>query len=87
MINTSRGGVVDDEALISALKLGRIFAAGLDVFDGEPMINNEYTSLPNVFMLPHIGSATIDARNQMGFRALDNIDQYFDGQQPKDALF
>ena len=86
VVNTSRGGVIDDKALISALKSGQVFAAGLDVFDGEPNINPDYLSLKNVFLFPHIGSATIDARNAMGFRALDNIDSYFKSGEPKDKL-
>ena len=86
IINTSRGGVVDDEALILALKSGQIAAAGLDVFNSEPNINPKYFPLENAFILPHIGSATTDARNAMGFRALDNIDTFFNKSKPKDIL-
>ena len=79
VINTSRGGVVDDEALIAALKSGKVRAAGLDVFDGEPNINPEYRNLQNVFMLPHIGSATVETRNAMGFCAVDNVEAVLSG--------
>ena len=65
VVNIARGGVVDDEAMIGALREDRIAAAGLDVFDGEPDINPGYFDLPNVFMLPHIGSSTIEARIAM----------------------
>jgi len=80
IVNTSRGGVVDDEALIAALKSGKLRAAGLDVFDGEPNINPGYLELPNVFMLPHIGSGTVETRNAMGFCAADNLDAVLAGK-------
>ena len=63
-----------------------IGAAGLDVFNGEPKINEGYYDLPNTFLLPHLGSAAIEARNQMGFEALDNIDAAFAGQKMPFAL-
>lgn len=77
--NTARGPVVDDDALIPALQSGRIAAAGLDVFTGEPGFDKRYLDLPNAFLLPHIGSATVETRNDMGFRCLDNIAAHFDG--------
>lgn len=77
VVNTARGTVVDDESLIAALKSGRVFAAGLDVFDGEPNINPKYRDLDNAFILPHIGSATIETRNAMGFKCLNNLDAFF----------
>lgn len=86
VVNTARGTLIDDEALIAALKAGRIFAAGLDVFAGEPNINPAYRTLPNVYILPHIGSATIETRNAMGFRALDNLDAFFAGREPPHAI-
>ena len=86
VVNTARGVVVDDEALIAALKTGQVAAAGLDVFDGEPKINPGYLDLLNVFLLPHLGSATVETRNAMGFRALDNLDAFFAGKEPKDRL-
>jgi lactate dehydrogenase-like 2-hydroxyacid dehydrogenase len=87
VVNTSRGAVIDDEALIAALKSGKIAAAGLDVFNGEPAnIHPGYRELDNVFLLPHIGSATKDTRDGMGFRALDNLDAIFAGKEPKDRV-
>ena len=68
-MNTARGGLVLDDDLIAALKTGRVAAAGLDVFEGEPKLNPEYISLKNTFLLPHIGSATIETRTAMGMLA------------------
>src|SRR5476649_2717930 len=68
VVNTARGGVVDDEALISALKSGRLAAAGIDVFEGEPKIHQGYYDLVNAFLLPHMGSATVETRNAMASR-------------------
>jgi len=86
VVNTSRGDVVDDEALIAALKSGKLRAAGLDVFTGEPNFNPAYRELKNVFMLPHIGSATVETRNGMGFCAVDNLDSFFAGKGPLTAV-
>ena len=86
VVNTSRGDVVDDEALIAALKSGKLRGAGLDVFSAEPNINPGYHDLKNVFMLPHIGSATVETRNAMGFCAVDNLDAYFAGKPPLTAV-
>jgi len=86
IINAARGDIVDDEALIAALKSGRLAAAGLDVFKGEPDIHPGYRSLENVFLLPHLGSATPGTRSAMGHRALDNLDAFFRGERPKDLL-
>ncbi len=80
VVNTARGPLVDDEALIAALKSGKLAAAGLDVFTGEPKIHPGYASLPNTFLLPHLGSATTETRNAMGFKALDNLDAFFAGK-------
>lgn len=85
-VNTSRGALVDEEALINALKSGKISAAGLDVYLSEPGGNPALASLDNVFMLPHIGSATFETRDAMGFRALDNLDAYFAGKEPNDRV-
>ncbi|MDR6770310.1 D-glycerate dehydrogenase [Azospirillum sp. BE72] len=74
LVNTARGSVVDDDAVIDALKNGRLAAVGLDVFENEPNLHSGYRDLPNTFLLPHLGSATVETRNAMGFRALDNID-------------
>ncbi|MFN3868969.1 MAG: 2-hydroxyacid dehydrogenase [Hyphomicrobiaceae bacterium] len=81
VVNTARGDLVNDADMIAALKSGRLGYAGLDVFAGEPKINEAYYDLPNTFLLPHLGSAAIEARNQMGFEALDNIDAAFAGKE------
>jgi len=73
VVNTGRGTAIDDGALIAALQSGQVAAAGLDVFANEPEIPAGYLALENVVLLPHIGSATIEARNAMGFLALDGI--------------
>lgn len=80
LVNTARGDLIKDEALIAALKSGHIAAAGLDVYEGEPNLNPEYGKLDNTFLLPHLGSATLDTRDQMGFCCLDNLDAFFKGQ-------
>jgi len=85
-VNTARGPVVDDDALISALASGKLAAAGLDVFDGEPKVHPGYRTLDNAYLLPHLGSATVETRNAMGFRALDNLDAYFAGREPPDRV-
>ena len=78
--NTARGNMVDDDALIAALQSGKVAAAGLDVFDGEPSIHPGYRALDNVFLLPHLGSATHETRDAMGFCCLDNLDAFFSGK-------
>ncbi len=86
VVNASRGVVIDDDALIAALKSGKLTAAGLDVYNNEPDIHPEYRKLTNVFLMPHIGSATKETRDGMGFRALDNLDAVFAGREPKDRV-
>jgi lactate dehydrogenase-like 2-hydroxyacid dehydrogenase len=86
VVNASRGVVVDDDALIAALKSGKLTAAGLDVYNNEPNIHPGYRELPNVFLMPHIGSATKETRIAMGFRALDNLDAVFAGKEPRDRV-
>lgn len=87
VVNTARGALIDDEALIAALNSGHIAAAGLDVFNGEPTdIHPAYRKMTQVFGLPHIGSATRETRDGMGFRALDNLDAFFAGEEPKDRV-
>ena len=86
VVNTARGAVVDDDALIAALRSGKLFAAGLDVFNDEPRIHPGYRELKNTFLLPHIGSATVETRDAMGFRALDNLDAIMAGREPRDRL-
>lgn len=87
VVNASRGAVIDDDALIAALKSGKLTAAGLDVYNNEPTnIHPGYRELPNVFLMPHIGSATKETRIAMGFRALDNLDAIFAGKEPRDRV-
>ena len=80
MVNTARGSLIVDEDLIAALKSGHIAAAGLDVYEGEPRPNPGYIGLKNTFLLPHIGSSTIESRISMGMVALDNIDAILKGR-------
>jgi lactate dehydrogenase-like 2-hydroxyacid dehydrogenase len=86
VVNTARGALIDEAALLAALKSGKIYAAGLDCFVTEPGGNPNFADLENVFMLPHIGSATVQTRDAMGFRALENLDAFFAGKTPKDKL-
>ena len=86
VVNTARGGIVDDEALIAALRSNRLAAAGLDGYDGEPNRHSGYRELANVFLLPHLGSATHETRDAMGFLALDNIDAFFAGLEPPNRV-
>jgi len=86
VVNTARGDIIEDEALIEALKSGKLAAAGLDVFTGEPDIDPRYRTLDNVFLLPHLGSATLETREAMGMRAVDNLDAFFNNQTPGDLV-
>lgn len=86
VVNTARGALVDESALVDALKSGKIAAAGLDVYRTEPGGNREIAALPNTFLLPHIGSANKETRDAMGFRALDNLDAFFTGREPGDRV-
>lgn len=86
LVNTARGDIVDDDALIAALKSGKLAAAGLDVFRGEPDIDPRYRTLDNVFLLPHLGSATRRTRIAMGMRAVDNLEAFFAGRTPGDLV-
>ncbi|MDX5382047.1 MAG: D-glycerate dehydrogenase [Rhodobacterales bacterium] len=86
VVNTARGALVDEEALIAALDQGHLAAAGLDCFKVEPGGNPALAGHENVFMLPHIGSATRATRDAMGYRALDNLDAFFAGRAPADRV-
>ena len=87
LVNTARGGLVDEDALLAALTSGQLFAAGLDVFREEPGYDRRFAALPNVFLTPHIGSGSVETRNAMGFRALDNIAAVLSGGEPIDPLW
>src|SRR5690606_5295501 len=76
-VNTARGALVDEDAMLDAIASGKVAAAGLDCFAVEPGGNPKFADHENIFMLPHIGSATFETRDAMGFRALDNIDAFF----------
>ena len=75
--NSARGDMIDDDAMVSALKTGKIFSLGIDVYNGEPNIHPEYLNLPNVFVLPHLGSSTMKTRIGMGNLAVQNIEEFF----------
>ncbi|MFY3385183.1 2-hydroxyacid dehydrogenase [Paracidovorax sp. MALMAid1276] len=82
LINIARGGIVDDAALAAALREGRIAAAGLDVFEGEPSVHPDLLTVPNVVLTPHIASATVATRRAMATLAADNLIAFFDGRGP-----
>ncbi len=84
--NAARGDIIDDAAMIKAMKSGKIFALGLDVYNGEPKINEEYLQLDNLFLLPHLGSSTKRTRIDMGDRAIDNLENFFSGKTPRDKV-
>jgi gluconate 2-dehydrogenase len=86
LINIARGGIVDDQALASALKNNRIFAAGLDVFEGEPNLIPELLQVPNIVLTPHIGSASKMTRYAMMNLAIDNLLAGLHGEKPKNLL-
>ncbi|MCY7388371.1 MAG: D-glycerate dehydrogenase, partial [Burkholderiales bacterium] len=86
LINTARGGVVDDMALIAALKENRIAGAGIDVFEGEPAFNAEFLTLDNVVLTPHIGSATRATRMRMAELAADNMKAALTGKIPPNQV-
>lgn len=86
LINSARGDVVDNQALIKALKTRGIAGAGLDVFEGEPKLDPGFLELENAVLLPHLGSATIETRIAMGNRVLENVEAFFKGQPPHDRI-
>jgi glyoxylate reductase len=86
IINTARGEIIDELALSRALMFDTIGGAALDVFDGEPHVNADLLQCDNLVMLPHLGSATREAREAMGFRVLDNLSDFFSGRAPRDRV-
>jgi len=86
LVNTARGDVVDEAALISALEKGTIRGAGLDVYEAEPHVPERLRAMDNVVLLPHLGSATEETRTAMGMKVVDNITAFFAGHQPPDRV-
>jgi lactate dehydrogenase-like 2-hydroxyacid dehydrogenase len=86
VVNAARGTLVDDTALITALRSGQIGFGGLDVFEGEPKLNPAYRELENVVLLPHLGSNPVETRDAMGFLALDGIDAVLAGRTPNNLI-
>ncbi len=86
LVNTARGDIVDDDALIAAIREGRLAGAGLDVYRGEPVVDPRLLALEQVTLLPHLGSATVETREAMGFRALANLEAFFAGKPVPDRV-
>jgi glyoxylate reductase len=86
LINAARGGIVDEDALTAALEEGKLAGAGLDVWKHEPQIDPRLLALPNVVMLPHMGSATFEGRMATGDRVIQNIRMWADGHRPQDQV-
>jgi lactate dehydrogenase-like 2-hydroxyacid dehydrogenase len=86
LVNTARGDVVDEKALIKALQEGTIAAAGLDVYEWEPKVSEELLTLDNVVLFPHLGSASRETRVAMGMRVIDNVTAFFAGKAPGDRV-
>jgi lactate dehydrogenase-like 2-hydroxyacid dehydrogenase len=82
LVNSARGDVIDQQALIEALRFGTIAGAGLDVYEGEPEVPAELIELDNAVLLPHLGSATLETRTAMGMLALENLQAFLDGRDP-----
>jgi lactate dehydrogenase-like 2-hydroxyacid dehydrogenase len=86
VVNTARGEVIDEDALADMLAGGALSGAGLDVFEFEPAINPKLMKLPNVVLLPHMASATLEARIEMGEKVIINIQTWLDGHRPPDRV-
>ena len=86
LVNISRGEIIDQRALVRQLKDGRLGGAGLDVYDSEEVIGSDFKSLKNVFLLPHMGSSTLEGRVEMGEKVIINIKTYLDGHRPPDQI-
>jgi glyoxylate reductase len=87
VVNTARGGIVDEDALVDALESGELACAGLDVFVGEPHVGARLLSAPNLVLLPHIGSATWGTRSKMALLACDDVCRVLDGQTPSNPVY
>ncbi len=86
LVNISRGEIIDQKALVRQLKNGRLGGAGLDVYDSEEIIGSDFKSLKNVFLLPHMGSSTLEGRIEMGEKVIINIKTFIDGHRPPDQI-
>ena len=86
LVNISRGEIIDQKALVRQLKDGRLGGAGLDVYDSEEIIGSDFKSLKNVFLLPHMGSSTLEGRIEMGEKVIINIKTFIDGHRPPDQI-
>ena len=86
LVNISRGEIIDQKALVRQLKEGRLGGAGLDVYDSEEIIGSDFKSLKNVFLLPHMGSSTLEGRIEMGEKVIINIKTFIDGHRPPDQI-
>jgi lactate dehydrogenase-like 2-hydroxyacid dehydrogenase len=86
LINTARGDVIDNQALIAALRERRIAAAGVDVYEGEPKLDPGFLDLDNAVLLPHLGSATTETRVAMGMKVIDNVEAFFEGLAPPNRV-
>lgn len=86
LVNSARGDIIDERALVDALRAKRLAGAALDVFENEPTVTPELLAMENVVLLPHLGSATLETREAMGFRALENLKAFFAGAEPRDRV-
>lgn len=86
LVNTARGDVVDQQALLAALREGRIAGAALDVYEDEPAVPEALLAMENVVLLPHLGSASLETRVAMGMRVLENLEAFFAGREPRDRV-
>ncbi|MEM6550427.1 MAG: D-glycerate dehydrogenase [Pseudomonadota bacterium] len=86
IVNSARGDIIEEVALVAALQAGQIAGAGLDVFEREPAITQALTAMPNVCLLPHLGSATVETREAMGMTVVENLTAFFDGREPPNRV-
>ena len=86
LVNSARGDVIEEAALVEALKSGHLGGAGLDVYEKEPKVHPELLEMENVVLLPHLGSATIETRTDMGLTVLENARAFFAGEAPPDRV-